>query len=77
MRMICAAQLTGPVASLDSRDLLLQVFEQMPGDDLAFLRAELAFFDNVTGISGALYKVPKDERKAAAVSKAREVRSKS
>ncbi len=29
----------------------------MPGDDLAFLRAELEFFDAVTGISGALYKV--------------------
>lgn len=47
----------------------------MPGDDLAFLRAELAFFDAVTGISGALYKVPKEERKAAAVREAKQVRA--
>ena len=51
-----------------------QVFEQMPEDVLAFLEAELAFFDSVTGISGLLYSVPKDERKAGAVKLAREVR---
>lgn len=51
-----------------------QVFEQMSGDLLAFLNAELDFFDSVTNISGALYPVPKDERKATAVKLAHEVR---
>lgn len=53
---------------------MLQVFEQMPEDALAFLEAELSFFDAVTDISGSLYPVPKDERKAGAVRLAREVR---
>lgn len=46
----------------------------MPEDVLRFLEAELAFFDSVTDISGSLYPVPKDERKAGAVKLAREVR---
>ena len=45
----------------------------MPGEVLEFLSAELSFFDAVTEISGALYSVPKDERKAGAVRLAREV----
>lgn len=39
----------------------------MPADKLAHLRAELAYFDAVTAVSGALYPVPKDERKNEAV----------
>ena len=39
----------------------------MPADKLAHLRAELAYFDAVTSVSGALYPVPKDERKNEAV----------
>ena len=45
----------------------------MPADGLEFLKAELDFFDTVTNISGALYPVPKDERKGAAVERARQV----
>lgn len=45
----------------------------MPPEVLDFLTAELGFFDTVTDISGALYTVPKDERKAGAVKLAREV----
>ena len=60
-----------------SRPLTLQrfaqVMQQMPPDVMEFLTAELGFFDSVTGISGALYSVPKDERKAGAVRLAREV----
>ena len=39
----------------------------MPPEKLAHLRAELAYFDAVTAVSGALYPVPKDERKNEAV----------
>ena len=39
----------------------------MPADKLAHLRAELAYFDAVTAVSGALYPVPRDERKNEAV----------
>lgn len=39
----------------------------MPPDKLAHLRAELAYFDAVTAVSGALYPVPRDERKNEAV----------
>ncbi len=31
------------------------------------MQAELDFFDDVTDVSGQLYKVPKDQRKGAAV----------
>ena len=34
---------------------------------LHLLQAELDFFDDVTDVSGQLYKVPKDQRKGAAV----------
>ena len=47
--------------------------QRMPPEVLEFLTAELGFFDTVTDISGALYTVPKDERKASAVKLAREV----
>ena len=47
----------------------------MPPEVLEFLTAELGFFDKVTDISGALYSVPKDERKGGAVRLAREVGS--
>ena len=39
----------------------------MPPEKLAHLRAELAYFDAVTAVAGALYPVPKDERKSEAV----------
>ena len=52
---------------------VVQVMEQMPAEVLEFLKAELDFFDSVTKISGALYPVPKDERKAGAVKLAQEV----
>ncbi|BDA51126.1 phosphatidylinositol 4-kinase alpha [Coccomyxa sp. Obi] len=51
-----------------------QVFEQMPEELLRFLEDELAFFDKVTDISGSLYPVPKDERKAGAVNLARQLK---
>lgn len=50
-----------------------QVFDQMPEELLRFLEDELAYFDKVTDISGLLYSVPKDERKAGAVKLARQV----
>ena len=53
-----------------------QVMQRMPPEVLEFLTAELSFFDTVTDISGTLYSVPKDERKAGAVKLAREVRLK-
>ena len=59
---------------IDGDACMPQVFEQMPKGVLRFLEAELAFFDSVTDISGSLYPVPKDERKAGAVKLAREVR---
>lgn len=43
-------------------------------ETLAYLKAELDFFDDVTNVSGRLYPVPKDERKSAAVNFVREVR---
>lgn len=52
-----------------------QVFEQLLPEGLAFLTAELDFFDAVTAISGKLYAVPKDERKAGAVALAKQVRA--
>ena len=39
----------------------------MPNDREAFLKAEQAFFDQVTQTSGKLFPFPKDERKAQAV----------
>ena len=53
----------------------VQVMKLMPKDVLDLLTAELDFFDSVTGISGALYSVPKDERKGGAVRLACEVGS--
>ena len=68
-----------PAASIpfQRRYFAAQVMQQMPGEVLEFLSAELSFFDAVTEISGALYSVPKDERKAGAVQLAREVRRRS
>ena len=37
------------------------------------MRAELDFFEAVTNVSGKLYAVPKDERKAAAVREVQQV----
>ena len=45
----------------------------MPAEKLERLRAEVAFFDAVTGVSGRLYPVPKEERKNEAVRFVREV----
>ena len=50
-----------------------QVFEALPEDVLAYLQSELDFFSAVTSISGELYPVPKDERKAGAVRLAKRV----
>ena len=46
----------------------------MPADKQDYVRAELDFFEAVTSVSGKLYAVPKDERKAAAVSIVKQVR---
>lgn len=43
------------------------MWDALPSSTAAFLKAELEFFDQVTGISGKLFPVVKDERKAAAV----------
>lgn len=45
----------------------MQVWEHLPNDREAFLKAEQAFFDEVTQTSGKLFPFPKDERKAQAV----------
>jgi uncharacterized protein YpmB len=50
-----------------------QVWEVQTEDKKGRLKAELDFFDAVTSISGKLYPVPRDERKAAAVKLASEV----
>ena len=47
--------------------LTARVWSAMPPDKLARLAAELEYFDAVTAVSGALYPVPKDERKNEAV----------
>ncbi|KAK9812698.1 hypothetical protein WJX72_002251 [[Myrmecia] bisecta] len=44
-----------------------KVWRCLPPDKTLYLRAELAFFDEVTSVSGQLFPVPKDERKAAAM----------
>ena len=51
----------------------VQVWGLLPADTRSFVQAELDFFVAVTEVSGKLYKVPKDERKAAAMKLAREV----
>jgi len=43
------------------------VLNSLTGDIRDHLKAESAFFNDVTAVSGKLYPVPKDERKAAAV----------
>ena len=45
----------------------------MPLDKRDFVRTEIDFFAAVTDVSGKLYAVPKDERKAAAMKLVREV----
>ena len=45
----------------------------MPSEKLQRLEAEVAFFDAVTGVSGRLYPVPKEERKNEAVRFVREI----
>ena len=44
-----------------------QVWQHLPNDREDFLKAEQAFFDEVTQTSGKLFPFPKDERKAQAV----------
>ncbi|KAL4452207.1 hypothetical protein ABPG75_007869 [Micractinium tetrahymenae] len=44
-----------------------RVLGELHGPVMERLQAELSFFDEVTAMSGKLYPVPKDERKAAAV----------
>ena len=43
--------------------------------DAEFLRAELGYFGAVTGVSGALYPVPKDQRRGAAAELVRKARA--
>jgi len=62
---------TGLWAAADA--LKARVWSAMPADKLARLRAELAYFDAVTAVSGALYPVPRDERKNEAVKLVREI----
>ena len=47
--------------------------ELAPGE-ADFLHAELDFFGAVTGVSGALYPVPKDQRRVAAAELVRKAR---
>jgi len=49
------------------------VWRAMPSEKLERLEAEVAFFDAVTGVSGRLYPVPKEERKNEAVRFVREI----
>lgn len=44
-----------------------KVWADMSPGRLEQLKAELAYFDDLTSVSGKLYSVPKDERKASAV----------
>lgn len=46
---------------------ILKVWDHLPDDRELFLKAEQAFFDEVTQVSGKLFPFPKDERKAQAV----------
>lgn len=43
------------------------MWDHLPNDREAFLKAQQAFFDEVTQTSGKLFPFPKDERKAQAV----------
>ena len=52
---------------------LQQAWKSLSPAKMEFLKAELDFFDQVTNVSGKLYPVPKDERKAAAVDIVRKV----
>lgn len=45
----------------------LKVWKAMAPEVLEHLKAELHFFSELTDVSGKLYPVPKDERKAGAV----------
>lgn len=54
-------------------ELRAAVWTAMPPEKLERLKAEVAFFDAVTGVSGRLYPVPKEERKNVAVRFVREV----
>ena len=55
------------LAHIDVWIVLIQVWEHLPDQREAFLKAEQAFFDEVTQVSGKLFPFPKDERKAQAV----------
>ncbi len=52
-----------------------QVWAELAPADTEFLRAELGYFGAVTGVSGALYPVPKDQRRAAAGELVRKARA--
>jgi len=52
-----------------------QVWAELAPADAEFLRAELGYFGAVTGVSGALYPVPKDQRRAAAGELVRKARA--
>ena len=51
----------------------LQVWSSLTPEILAYLKAEIEFFDQVTNVSGKLYPVPKDERRTAAAELVRQV----
>ena len=46
--------------------LRARVWESIGSEQATFLRAEMAFFDAVTGVSGKLYPVAKENRRAKA-----------
>ena len=51
----------------DNTQAVVQVWDYLPNDRELFLKAEQAFFDEVTQVSGKLFPFAKDERKAQAV----------
>ena len=53
---------------------LPQVWAELAPGEADFLRAELGFFSAVTAVSGALYPVPKDQRRVAAADLVRKAR---
>ena len=55
------------------RTKCIQVWSSLTPEILAYLKAELEFFDKVTNVSGKLYPVPKDERRTAAAELVRQV----
>ena len=62
-----------PADNTAVRLIAMQVWSSLTPEILAYLKAELEFFDKVTNVSGKLYPVPKDERRIAAAELVRQV----